>query len=527
MKGSAQGVNVGGLVLDADIAVTYATTHGVRADGTDETAKVLAAITACQAVGGTLVWPNGTIRVDGQLIIPNDNLATPKQRAMKWVGAATWFSGRTNASIPYGGTVLDLRYPGGIGCVVSLGEGALEITGISFTQQGAVPHTTPYLYITNTTLLAHHNAFTGHGSKTAATANQDAIVCGGTDTVIGGSLTAPFQGYGTVIDKNHFNRISRGVYGRVYFNANIIRDNTFWAQCGGECAIELDGTGAGGSPGNYSVGNVISGNLFEMVGYQYAVKFTYATGNSLVHNNCFDIPSGVVAGYRFNTEAVFNTLISGFWDYVSGKPLVSEVAANNTIIDAAQNQPSKFRQPFQVNNTLDVSGIASFTNANGANLIIQPSAIPTAGENQVLAIAKRSAADTNPGSTVLQLLQKGKLSLGGVEAGNIDFQDAAGAITAQFAANAKQWKLAGIGGPMLIDSGSGGSNVDIKAYRFRVINYSDSSILHQFGVTGIGFFGGAQATKQTVTGSRGGNAALASLLTALAAYGIITDSTTA
>jgi hypothetical protein len=34
-------------------------------------------------------------------------------------------------------------------------------------------------------------------------------------------------------------------------------------------------------------------------------------------------------------------------------------------------------------------------------------------------------------------------------------------------------------------------------------------------------------TKQTVTGSRGGNAALASLLTALATMGLITDSTTA
>jgi hypothetical protein len=42
----------------------------------------------------------------------------------------------------------------------------------------------------------------------------------------------------------------------------------------------------------------------------------------------------------------------------------------------------------------------------------------------------------------------------------------------------------------------------------------------------IGFFGLAPGVaKQTVTGSRGGNAALASLLTALAAYGLITDST--
>jgi hypothetical protein len=43
----------------------------------------------------------------------------------------------------------------------------------------------------------------------------------------------------------------------------------------------------------------------------------------------------------------------------------------------------------------------------------------------------------------------------------------------------------------------------------------------------IGFLGTAQQAKKTVTGSRGGNAALASLLTQLANYGLITDSSTA
>ena len=45
--------------------------------------------------------------------------------------------------------------------------------------------------------------------------------------------------------------------------------------------------------------------------------------------------------------------------------------------------------------------------------------------------------------------------------------------------------------------------------------------------TNIGVFGSTAVAKQTVTGSRGGNAALASLLTALANFGWITDSTTA
>ena len=43
----------------------------------------------------------------------------------------------------------------------------------------------------------------------------------------------------------------------------------------------------------------------------------------------------------------------------------------------------------------------------------------------------------------------------------------------------------------------------------------------------VGFYGATPASKPTVTGSRGGNAALASLLTKLASLGLITDGTTA
>ena len=53
------------------------------------------------------------------------------------------------------------------------------------------------------------------------------------------------------------------------------------------------------------------------------------------------------------------------------------------------------------------------------------------------------------------------------------------------------------------------------------------AIQNNSGVSQLGFFGVTTATKQTVTGSRGGNAALASLLTGLAAYGLVTDSSTA
>ncbi len=51
----------------------------------------------------------------------------------------------------------------------------------------------------------------------------------------------------------------------------------------------------------------------------------------------------------------------------------------------------------------------------------------------------------------------------------------------------------------------------------------DNRVL-KFNATSMGFFGITPAAKPTVSGSRGSNAALASLLTGLAALGLVTDS---
>lgn len=58
---------------------------------------------------------------------------------------------------------------------------------------------------------------------------------------------------------------------------------------------------------------------------------------------------------------------------------------------------------------------------------------------------------------------------------------------------------------------------------------ADSGAVHTLDGTGnkLGFHGAASVAQQTVTGSRGGNAALASLLTKLATLGLIVDGSTA
>jgi hypothetical protein len=63
-------------------------------------------------------------------------------------------------------------------------------------------------------------------------------------------------------------------------------------------------------------------------------------------------------------------------------------------------------------------------------------------------------------------------------------------------------------------------------YALVLVNSANSLLLAVRNDNRIGFFGATEVARQTVTGSRGGNAALASLLTGLANLGLITDSST-
>ena len=58
-----------------------------------------------------------------------------------------------------------------------------------------------------------------------------------------------------------------------------------------------------------------------------------------------------------------------------------------------------------------------------------------------------------------------------------------------------------------------------------ILRVNGSTVIQSTG-NNLGFFGSAAVAKPTVTGAKGGNAALTSLCTQLAALGLITDSTT-
>ncbi|MDX2681114.1 hypothetical protein [Streptomyces soliscabiei] len=82
------------------------------------------------------------------------------------------------------------------------------------------------------------------------------------------------------------------------------------------------------------------------------------------------------------------------------------------------------------------------------------------------------------------------------------------------------------------DWGSGSAARDTNLYRDAANSlktddaFTVALALKHLGTT-LGFYGATAAAKPTVTGSRGGNAALGSLIAALASLGLITDSTSA
>ena len=83
-----------------------------------------------------------------------------------------------------------------------------------------------------------------------------------------------------------------------------------------------------------------------------------------------------------------------------------------------------------------------------------------------------------------------------------------------------------------VEAGAGGTARDTNWRRSAANEWTTddavivSLMLRHLGTT-LGFYGAAAVTKPAVTGSRGANAALASLLTSLATLGLITDNTTA
>ena len=470
-------------VLDgkSNISHTHGTTtltldsYGAVGDGsTDDTSALQDAVDALHALGGgELLFSAKTYRIDGQIVMPNDGASpVPHMKPIRWVGAGALFSGQGTGI--YGGTVLDMRYNTTHAKITTNGLGLFEITGITFTDGGG--GTLPWLLTTNTTLHVYRNAF--YGSKSTTACDQDCILLGGINQVaFTDSLDDGFQGYGTVISYNYFNKIRRAVYGRAFCNGTLVNGNCVWAGSGsnlaGGAAIEFDGNPPGGSTvGEWCVGNVVRDNLIEVVGYVYGVKFLNSTMNTVSGNGIFDAGGGTVAGVRFESTAFANSFSEGCSPagelplsdaYTGASPNRSAVSMQGIYSFAG---PTTYNDPNYATKIL----FLLMNPANASQIpLVQPSVSGYAG---VLFQGLRNAAEgTDPGTVVFQFTYGGALTLGGADP-VLTFQTQAGVATASISGAGKTWSASGVGGTMTQNSGTGGSYFDLKNYAVRFYDHN-------------------------------------------------------
>lgn len=369
----------------------------VDTDGvTDSSIAVLAAIDAAyDNGGGVLLFPAGTIRIDSQLALPNDDNAKPRQPPLTFRGAgAVWDGKMTSGDMP-GATVLDLRSTSGPAKIDSRGAGKLTIEHLTLTQSGSAVDTNPFVQVTNTTLHVRDVSVIGHSTLNNATCVQDAFVLGGTVDLAGKLATSAFQGYGTIIERCLFHRIRRGVYGRVWCNSVVIQNNTWTNACGsGDTtpAIEIDGSTG------FAWGNVLYGNLIEMTGYSHGVRFRQSQRNIAWGNSFWDAEAGDVA-YHLQDDGVGNNACY--------RNLLHAIITGGITADDVVQDDAGATEYTLLNNSV-LQGVK----LSGSPTLVQPEESGASEFQGVLHLKRSANEESNAGSNVLIVQQNGQMYLG-------------------------------------------------------------------------------------------------------------------
>ena len=288
--------------------------YGAVGNGTaDDTSAVNAALAAAYAAGGGVIYfPPGTYLIAGTLTIPNDGAAQPQQPPYRMMGASMDGNSSGWGGNPANGSILVMTETSDAqGKIDTRGGGYMEIDHLSF--QDTASDSVPFIFTTNTILHVHDCSFTSSQSGTANV--QDAIILGGSNPadLHTGNADAPFQGYGTVIRDNYFNRVRHAVVGNTYANGVQITANTVGPESGSSTAGDAPfvfigyGTGSQGTTGGY-----ISGNLIEVKNYYYGVRLDqYAESFTMLGNNAYDGGANTVATYYLGTGSDTEILSCG------------------------------------------------------------------------------------------------------------------------------------------------------------------------------------------------------------------------
>jgi hypothetical protein len=349
-------------------------------DGVTDNTQALnnALIATFKAGGGTIVFPQGTFLISGQITIPNDGGSWPDNQGTVPANKPIRITGQgagvlTNDSrsdgftaATNGGTILNLTYNAPVAKIITTGQGQLEIDHLMLIDTGN--DAAPFILTTNTSLCIHDCSFIGTTVSSVAESVysvNDAILLGTSAEASNNTTSSIFQGYNTKIQRNFFDRIQRCVFAQNWVNGITISDNVVWINGGNPTggAFEFVGTAQ-----TTCEGNVIAFNLIELKNYKYGINFPgyYAVRNFLFGNSGYD--AGSINRSVVNDASRQNNILGGYSGFIAG-PAYATVGVNafiNSNIFMARGDTALGHESGYVTSE-DSTGIAGFEYVSQGN----------------------------------------------------------------------------------------------------------------------------------------------------------------
>lgn len=277
--------------------------YGAVGDGsTDDTAAVNAAISAASTAGGGRVFvPPSTspYLCTGAIVFPMaGTYAKPTQKPIEIYGAGPNWNGAWTGTYVNGGSVLDLRYSGGDGLhpakIDTRGLGSLKIHDLTLVSGGT--DDLPFGFCSNTTLFISRVAYQGNPNKTGKSCVQDAWIlggiCNGTVSQSGSTVT----GTGTAFTADLVGSILKfngqpGTTASTITAVNVVGQTLTVAT-----SQTISSTAYGFDPANTALspfqgyGSRFTDNYYSRI--RRAITFSNYTNNITVENETFSTSCG-------------------------------------------------------------------------------------------------------------------------------------------------------------------------------------------------------------------------------------------
>jgi len=326
----------------------WATSFGPDVDNTDALNSAIK-----EAYDGNgMLYIGEYVRADGAIAIPHDGFSNPRQKPLRIFGGVGTANGYLQGVPTKGKSVLDLRYPGTgfyTAKINTRGAGLLEIDHLTLLSGGT--DNTDFISTTNTTVHIHHNQIMGNQANEGVACKQNFIRLGGDGSAPPQSVEeeAYFQGYGSKLSDNHYDRIQ---YCHIYgsqCNGIEVQNETVSKTCGssdphGAPFVFLASAGGGTPSGGGSFGLVMRSGTIEIAFYKHVIRLSAAVGCYFDGVSAYDDFSGAFESVVYcDAASSGNLLVCNWYPKVPfsgpGAPAQSFVSSNFLRVNAGPGRP--------------------------------------------------------------------------------------------------------------------------------------------------------------------------------------------